>query len=309
MRVLVPTHDSRAIVRIGDALERSAPCEVGRIAPIRKDTKASRHVPGEEDADLVVLFVNGMRDHQEALAARCRARGQRYAVVQIALRTTRHPRTTQWRKLWAEAAVVWSYYPIPLWIKEDAGAEMDFNFYHAPLGVDASVFTLGADALERSAPRPYTVCTSGFRRNQEGVAECDEAVYALGGRLFQLGSTYAMRSDTTFATELSDTALAEMFRQCQFVSGLRREEGFELPAAEGLLCGARPLLFDRPHYRCWYEPWGEFVREDSLDIVKRDLIQLFDRGPKVVTPEEREAAAKRFNWETICRGFWERCIA
>jgi hypothetical protein len=171
--------------------------------------------------------------------------------------------------------------------------------------VDGSVFTPG----DGHALRGYTVLTSGAQRNQESVAECDEAAAAIDGCVFQLGPTFSMKAETFYGTGLEDDELARIYQQCQWVSGLRRTEGFELPAAEGLLCGARPLLFDRPHYRCWYEPWGTFVREDSFDIVKRDLIQIFDLGPRPVTGPEREAAAKLFDWQRICRGFWEACGA
>ena len=306
MIAIVPAHPSRAIARIGDALALHAPGAARRIEVPKKDARRNWLVPGEDQGDVLVLMVNGWRDHYAAQAARALARGQKYAVVQIALRTTRHPRTEQWRELWRGASVVWSYYPLDLWIREERGAPIDFPFYHAPLGVNASIFR--ATPTETTY-RPYTVCTSGAQRNQEGVAECDEAVHALGGRVLQLGPMFEMRSDTYFTTGISDSDLADLYGRCQWVSGLRRTEGFELPAAEGLLCGARPLLFDRPHYRRWYEPWGTFVREDSFDIVKRDLIQLFDLGPRPVTGPEREAAAKLFDWERICRGFWEACGA
>lgn len=303
MKVQIPTHHSRAIARIGDALAKYAPCEVSRIPGMRKDTPRSWMVPGEESGDVVVMLVNGLHDHFQAQAERCLSRGQRYAVVQIALRTTRHPHTDQWRELWSKASAVWTYYPLSEWIANDGGLPIDFPFHHAPLGVDASIFTLGT-----SAARPFTICTSGFRRNQEGVAECDAAAHAVGGKVFQLGPEFRMRSETTFLTGIHDVALAAMYRQCQFVSGLRRTEGFELPAAEGLLSGARPVLFDRDHYRAWYDEFGEFVNEGTEKEVTDELTELFRRGPRPVTVEEREVAARRFDWETIVRGFWE-CLS
>lgn len=303
MRALIPLHHSRAIARIGDALAQYAPCEVARIPGMRKDTPRSWMVPGEESGDVVVMLVNGLHDHFMAQAERCLARGQKYAVVQIALRTTRHPDTNQWRQLWSKASAVWTYYPLKAWIQADGGSSINFPFYHAPLGVDASIFTLGSNA-----PRPFMICTSGFRRNQEGVAECDSAAYSLGGKVFQLGPEFRMRSETTFLTGIQDIALAAMYRQTQFVSGLRRHEGFELPAAEGLLCGARPVLFDRDHYRAWYDEFGDFVNEGSAEEVTTDLIKLFRRGPHQVSVEERAVAVRRFDWETIVRGFWE-CLS
>lgn len=305
MIALVPTHYSRAIARIGDALERHAPeaVTVKRINPMRKDSRLDSLVPGEAEGDIVVLFCNGLRDHQQTLAERCLARGQRYAVVQIALRTTKHPSTDQWRGLWGKAATVWSYYDLQRWVHEDGGRTYDFPFYHAPLGVDASIFR------DRKQLRTYTVCTSGQRRSQEGVGECDDAAKAVGGMVFQLGPQFEMRAPTTFITGISDDMLATLYSKCKFVSGLRRHEGFELPAAEGLLCGARPVLFDQPHYRMWYEPWGEFVREEDPGSVTRQLIQLFQIGPRPVSAEERAAAAAIFDWQSIVRGFWAEVLS
>jgi hypothetical protein len=94
---------------------------------------------------------------------------------------------------------------LDLWIREDRGAPVDFDFYHAPLGVDASVFQAPADP---TAPRPFVVCTSGYRRNQEGVGECDDVAAALGREVLQLGPTFQMKAATTFVTGIEDAALA-----------------------------------------------------------------------------------------------------
>jgi hypothetical protein len=302
MKLIVPTHHSRAIQRISDALAADASLlghEVARPETIRKDVHRSRPIEGEADGDVLVMLVNGLHDHFYYQADRCRKRGQKFAVVQIALRTTRQPSTNQWRELWRDATVVWSYYPIADWIAADGGDPVDFNFYHAPLGVDASVFT-----PEPAVARDVLVCTSGFRRSQEGVGECDDAAAALKAKVFQLGPQYSMKSETIFKTGISDEELAAMYRRCRFVSGLRRHEGFELPAAEGLLCGARPVMYDQPHYRQWFGDWAEYVAERDPKSVTLDLVALFQTGGRYVTEAERKAAAARFNWSRISRDFW-----
>lgn len=304
MRVVIPNHHSRAIQRIGDALARHVPAgvEVARFDGIRKDQKRGREIEGERDGDVVVLFVNGIIDHQTALAQRCLDRGQKYAVVQIALRTTRQPLPSQWFDIWRRAQTVWSYYPLLKWMEEER-SHLAFDFYHAPLGVDSQVFT-----AEPAVARDVLVCTSGARRSQESVAECDDAAVALGGTVFQLGNEFNMRARTHYAVGITDAEVAAWYRRCRWVSGLRRHEGFELPAAEGLLCGARPVLYDKPHYRCWYDGLADFVREGQANDVTRDLVALFQTGGRLVTAAERERAKNLFNWETICRGFWERVL-
>jgi hypothetical protein len=201
--------------------------------------------------------------------------------------------------------VVWSYYPLDAWCAEDGSGPVDFQFYHAPLGVDATVFT---PPVEREPAKPYMVCTSAAQRNQESAAECDEAASACDGIVFQLGPHLdRMKAQVVYAAGIGDAELASYYRRCQWVSGLRRHEGFELPAAEGLLCKARPLLYDQPHYRCWYDGLGEFVREEPHDSVVAQLTELFAKGPRPVTSEEHADAVRRFYWPYLVKGFWERC--
>lgn len=304
MKLIIPTHHSRAIQRMSDALAAGAPkgCEIARPETLRNDTRRSRPLENEEKGDVVVMLVNGLHDRFEYQAERCKRRGQKYAVAQIALRTTRQPKTQQWRTLWKDAAVVWSYYPLDKWITEDLGDPVDFNFYHAPLGVDAAVFT-----PEPAVPRDVMVMTSGQRRGQESVAECDDAVVELGGRIAQLGPVFSLRSKCEFIANLTDAELAAWYRRCQFVSGLRRHEGFELPAAEGLMCGARPLLYDKHHYRDWYGDWAEYIEERGQHDVTLDLRRLFEKGPRPVSAEERTAAASLFDWNRITTSFWAAC--
>lgn len=111
----------------------------------------------------------------------------------------------------------------------------------------------------------------------------------------------------TFSKDCSDKELAPYYSTSQYVSGLRRTEGFELPAVEGLFCGARPILFDTPNYRQWYEPFGIFIYEGSRQEVIEQLINIFQGPYQPVTEEEIAVAQGRFDWQRIIGGFWERC--
>ena len=92
------------------------------------------------------------------------------------------------------------------------------------------------------------------------------------------------------------------------MSGLRRIEGFELPAAEGLLCGARPIMFDRPHYRDWFNKWAIFIPEGNREEVLQSLIDVFQQEYRPVTLEEIAEARQLFDWQSIINGFWRYII-
>jgi glycosyltransferase involved in cell wall biosynthesis len=114
-------------------------------------------------------------------------------------------------------------------------------------------------------------------------------------------------SDGTVEAEerVTDDRLATLYSRCRYVSGLRRGEGFELPVIEGLACGARPVCFDVPCYRDWFDGHAIFVHEVSPEQLVPELVEVFRREPAPVTPEERDAVLARFDWSRICSRFWQ----
>lgn len=283
MKVYVePREQSQALWRVRDALIRYAP-------------KSIKFVKIMDDADLVVLHVNGRCDRNHALAEHLSSRGQRYAVIQYCVQSTMRPSAKSWVRLWSGAAVVWSYLHLP------GGMT---NFYPAPLGVHHS-FQWKPSPLGR----PFLIGTSGHSWLTEGVKEAARAAWRVGGRVFHLGPQVSRDPRVTCFEGMNDKMLDRFWGACYFVSGLRRTEGFELPAIEGLVCGARPVVFDRAHYRKWYGDFAEYVSEGTREEVTDALEGLFRRPWREVTKAESDEARRRFDWARIVKGFWDRCNA
>jgi len=287
-----PTHESRGLQRIADALARYAP-------------EGSEVVDDERAADLVILYAIGRCEALTRQATRIVERGQWYAVLQLCLRSTQKPHVSYWWPLWSRAVQVWSYYNLYQAIIHDGGypGSLDWSFYHAPLGVDAEVFYPRVKVPEGF----YVILSTGLSRLSESVRECYLAAEIVGKPCVHLGAKIATDSDLLCMTDITDDRLAELYTACQFVSGLRRIEGFELPAAEGLLCGARPVVFDTPDYRWNYRDHGEYIPEGARAEVVESLVELFRRGSRPVSAEERQRAAEWFDWKRIVEGFYERC--
>lgn len=285
----VPYGLSRAMARVARALVMHAPPGV-------------QFVDTHDTADLSVLHVIGYDDALDPLVARIRVNGGRYAAIQYCLRTTQRPSTEGWRQFWAGAETVWSYYDLAALVREDGGGPIDFNFYHAPIGLDSWVF----HTVPPRPERPYAFMTSGYVGETECAFEVAEAVRRVDGLHFHLGPTLRGLDPLVTRCELglTDDQLASMYRLSRYVAGLRRVEGFELPVIEGLACGARPVVFDRPHYRYWFEPWAEFIPEGSWDEVVGALERLL-RGPaRPVTATEAAIATAAFDWARIAPEFW-----
>lgn len=306
VHIALPPVESHSFRRIDTALKRYAPMGV-------------TFVEDEARADLVVFLVIG---YPETVAGieRVQSRGQKYAMLQACMRSTQRPSTKDWEPLWQGAACVWSYYDLRRLAAEDArlascdGPEdvraliestflRGVNFYYAPLGCDAAVFR------NTGEHQRFTMFTSGYIPESEGVLEAVEAARRVDATVIHLGppdDRYGPH--VTTALGISDQKLAQRYSESAFVAGLRRCEGFEFPAVEGLLCGARPIMFDAPHYRQWFDGFAEFIPERDFETVVNALERLFRAGARPVTTEEREAAVERFNWRTIVGGFWDRLV-
>lgn len=297
---LEPHSESRGLLRVRDALLRYMP-------------EGIEIVKEQGECDLAILHVFGRHTSTQKTVQWLKDHGKKYAIIQYCLRSTMRPDTKDWIEMWKGAKLVWSYYDLPALCSRDGmlyGGMREFPFYHAPLGVDAGIFyPRHIDAhYDSGEVERFVITTCSQHALTEGVKECVVAAKRVGRKVFHLGHDLRRGDDVVCISGISDQDLSWYYSHSDFVSGLRRVEGFELPAAEGLLCGARPILYDQPHYRHWYDGLATFIpevsREEVTDILKRQFIQ----GPAPVSRDEIEEAKKRFDWPTIITGFWGRVL-
>lgn len=292
-----PSNMSKAMFRVETALASFAPSQHVRV------------VQTEEEAEIVVLHVIGFDGVYQKIQE-LQTSGKRFAIIQYCLRTANGaPTCDKWIGPWQAAEVVWSYYDLRALAAEDGVDFTGVNFYHAPLGCDPDKFKMDWDT-----PKKYLIGTSGYVAETESVNEANEAVHAIdidnGVRQFHLGPVLDVKHPERvyFRTDLNDIEVSQMWSRCRYVAGLRRSEGFELPAVEGLFSGARPIVFDKPHYRQWYEGFAEFIPEGSSEEVRDALISLFKQEPRAVSQEERDRAVALFDWPTIAGGFFHTML-
>lgn len=285
---------SRGLQRVYDALVLSAP----------EGVLITSH---RSEADIVVLHVIGRNDQVRLAAERATAGGQQYVVIQYAFRSTMRPSASAWIDIWQGAKFVWSYYDLPQECAVD-NESTRFEFYDAPLGCDATMFKPLPSRDIGEGHRIYTAGVISQSWLTEGTREVVEAANVIGGSCWHAGASLG-RSDVISYVDISDETLRQRYANTRFVPCLRRVEGFEQPAVEALLCGARPILFDRAHYRRWFDGHAHFIPEGSREQVVQSLVDIFG-GPRwEVDPEERRQIADKFSWPKITAGFWERALA
>lgn len=272
---------SFAMNRVVQALRRYVP----------KGVEVTEHLPS---ADLQVAHVIA-HDSLDSVNYE-----KPHVIIQYCLETASDG-GVPWSDRWTKAKLIWSYYDL----------QNVTNFYYAPLGVD-DTFALAA-LYESLGPR-NGVMTSGYVSSSKGEAieEVAWAAWMLQMPWLHLGpgNIEGMRNKypMTVIHGVTDQALARHYRDVNWVSGLRHTEGFELPVIEGLCCGARPVVFDRPDMTQWYTGHAAFVPEcDGPELVKH-LLDILDSEPEPVSRDERQWVLERFNWERIIKGFWERAL-
>lgn len=285
MRVYLKSHiDSIGINRVEKALANYAPPWV-------------RIVDDERDAELVILHVNGRIERNISRAKNLKEKS--YAVIQYCLRSTQKPHTSDWKELWENASVVWSYYDLIHELNKD-NVSCQFNFYHAPLGSDPNIFK------PLNLSKEYTMCSVGLDYLTESIREVIYAVRNVNGKPVHLGSKLNIKDVPSFYG-ITDQEVAELYNKCYFVSGLRTKEGFELPAVEAILCGVKPVLFDTYNYRQWYNDFAIFIPEVDRETTIEALTEVLkDLDRSDITETDIEKAKMLFDWKRIINGFWER---
>lgn len=278
---VVPHNLSVAMHRVAQALRVRAP-------------KGVQIVRTPQDVDLQVLHAIGPDAIENVVAPRV-------AVIQYCLHTAHGP--ASWTTLWRRAELTWSYFDLRDLLP--AGA----RFYLAPLGVDP-VFR------GNGAARYVGVVTSGYDSGPQAEAIEEVADAALRAELsvYHVGpeevAGMAPRHERTWQSgqSIADEDLARIYGCARWVSGLRRVEGFELPVIEGLACGARPIVFDRPDMRRWYEGHAVFVPECAGPELVERLVAVFDALPEPVSLGERRAVLAKFDWGVIAGEFWRQVL-
>ena len=276
---------------------------INRISHALKDYAPEniKFVGKEEGANLVIHFVHGHRKRVWWKICRLKEKGCNSAIVQLQLKDTANPETKDWLEIWENSKLTWSYYNLPQ-ICIDEGTPTKFNFYHAPLGVDGDKFK------DFDLERNYIIGIHSKGWSRESMREVVAAAREVGKTVlnFEDEKDYGEGVEYTGRIKDNDLKMAYHYSKCKYVSGLRRPEGFELPVIEGLMCGARPIVFDLPCYRQWYDGLAEFIPSEGRAVIIPALVELFKKDPKPVTEEEKELVKEKFNWEKIARGFWKR---
>ena len=284
---VLPSKLSKAMYRTAEGLANAAPPEVEIVGR-------------PEDADLQILHVigSGSLDHLGC---------DRYAAIQYCYKTTEWgDDPAAWSAFWSGADLVWSYYDL------SADVPRETPFLLMPLGVSPK---FSQNVLSEQY-RSIGIMTSGFVSGLKAEAIEEVAIAADRVELSvqhvgpdTIEGMERPSGDWQSCTGIDDYQLRSLYERSRWVSGLRHVEGFELPVIEGLVNGARPIVFDRPETRLWFNGFAEFIPECSGGELVKKLSSVLWRQPRPVTEKERASALIKFGQDSISRTFWTSLAA
>lgn len=279
---------SRAMVRIADALTLYAPDNI-------------KIVDNESDCDISVLYVIGF-DYIDR-ADKLLSQGRQYVAMQCCVNSTIYTDETQWADFWNKSLLVWSYLDLHRWIDDSS------KFYYASLGVDMQVFNqLSCNLRER------LVITTGYTSGESAEAieevwiaarRCGVKVVHIGPHTIEGIDREWVKSIPEYRHNISDNELANLYRRALWVAALRHTEGFELPALEGLACGAAPIIFDQLNMRHWYRDSAIYIPDINGEGLINELMNVFNRN---IIIQNQSLNLAEFDWSVVCGEFWSRLI-
>ena len=179
---------------------------------------------------------------------------------------------------------------------------MGSNVLETPWGFEPSTF------YRIPLQRGYKILCTGYVADSEAIDACVDACVKLGSRICHVGGSLRSLPFTYLYNRhenIQDSELRALYSSSEYVSGMRREGGFELPVIEGYGCGAQPIVFDHPTMRKWYSDFVLYVPNVPRPDLARVLAEILAK-PGGVNPKQE--ILDRFNWRGIIAKIWTRIL-
>jgi len=199
---------------------------------------------------------------------------------------------TDWADLWAMSRLTVSFHDLSPY------THRSFNHYSMPLGAEQHFHRLPGKARDKK------IFATGWVAESESLDCVYSACRKLDERMWHTGADFGWaRPWYQHLDIMPDEQLVELLNRVEYVSCLRRREGFELLGIEGLFCGARPIVPDLPTYH-WYGDHAYVI--DLESDVTRQLTKILAQPARPVPDVEHAEIVKRFSWSRLVPPLFER---
>jgi len=175
------------------------------------------------------------------------------------------------------------------------------NIHYSPIGYNHESYYYSPTIKQKKS-----IMATGYVSSYEAIEEVYSAAQKSNNVMHHVGHNFRWDKKTYKHYEkIPDKTMRDLYLQSKYISGLRRGEGFEIPVLEGAACGARPLVFDNPHYY-WFEKFAIFIEESDFDSVRQQIYDIIIRDEDVTVEEEtRNYIRETFAWDVVAPLFWQ----
>lgn len=221
-----------------------------------------------------------------------------FVLWQICYKTTEKPDI--WKHYWNKDSclALVSYYDLE---KDFITDKTKDKYLMTSLGYDPKVFHNNSD---KGRERLYDAITFGYVDGESGEVIKDllkpfPKLVHVGGNI---GINQMENEGYVRIEGIDDGTLSRLYNESRYVGAMRYTEGFELPALEGLACGATPIMFDLDDYKRWFDGYALFVNRDTL---QKDLLKISREKTKLnKTKDEVQEFLKTRTWEHVMTNYW-----
>ena len=176
------------------------------------------------------------------------------------------------------------------------------NVFETPWGFEPETFYWGPNI------KRYKILSTGYMADPEGIDACWDACCKLHVKLCHVGGKFLAIPPMLWNERyegIKDHKMRELYGASEYVNGMRREGGFELPVIEGYACGCQPVVFDQPTMKKYYSDFALFVPNVPRKKLAEHLVKVL--SPKKNIKPDPEIL-KRFHWAPIMCDVWERLL-
>jgi len=176
------------------------------------------------------------------------------------------------------------------------------NIIETPWGYEPNIF------FKHPCLKTYKILCTGYVADSEGIDACWDACGKLSSKLCHVGGKLPEVKEGRWYDRfegISDQEMRRLYNSSEYVSGMRREGGFELPVIEGYACGCQPIVFDQPTMRKYYSDFALFVPNVPRYELTKHLVKLL-LPRKSIKPDPE--ILKRFRWKTVMAKVWTQIL-
>lgn len=174
------------------------------------------------------------------------------------------------------------------------------NIFETPWGFEPKTF------YWTPSHKRFKVMATGYAADAEAIDACYDACLRMRVKMCHIGCKLPGIPGTHTCTRyehIPDHKMRELYNLSEYVSGMRREGGFELPVIEGYASGAQPVVFDQPTMHKYYDDFALFMPNIKRFSLSLKLEFIFKQSRHVKPNPE---ILERFHWSRIMRGVWSR---